>query len=102
MVSGQALADAPIGSGQNLLGLGYAMKNTGRVKRGRRGAENVAATPIIPSKTGKNIADRRIVTAVDPLRCFLSVQDDMRSEMHRKNLLRICVNLSLHRPRIQL
>lgn len=76
MVSALTLAEAPTGSGQNFVGLGKAIKNNGSVNIGSNGAEMTDAAAKIPITTGKNTMDKKMMAAVEPRLCFLSVQDD--------------------------
>ena len=76
------------------------MKNTGSVNNGKRGADKAAAAAMTAKTTGKKRRDRKRVTAVDPRRCFLSVQEEMSRVKTKYNLLHTWYQRSRTTPAI--
>lgn len=75
------LADAPTELGQNLRGRGKPIKNTGRVNKGRSGAERTTERKMTAKTTGTSTRLNAMIHKLELILVFLSVQEVTRSTL---------------------
>ena len=75
MLSSHLLADAPTGSGQNLIDLGNPTITIGSVNSGNNGADSTAAKMSTASVSGYKTSKMMIIGNVEERLCFSTVKE---------------------------